>query len=153
MVKHRVGSVLITEDSKLLGILTERDLFKSILKKSNLTKTRAIDIAVKKVAVIKPSATLAQAFQKMRELNFKRLPVISNNQVIGLLTIKDVLKVDPSLYSETGELHEIREAENKLTRANIAWPLEGFCENCGTFTELLKVEGKLLCPDCREELY
>jgi CBS domain-containing protein len=67
MVKHRVGSVLITEDSKLLGILTERDLFKSILKKSNLTKTRAIDIAVKKVAVIKPSATLAQAFQKMRE--------------------------------------------------------------------------------------
>jgi signal-transduction protein with cAMP-binding, CBS, and nucleotidyltransferase domain len=114
MVKHRVGSVLITEDSKLLGILTERDLFKSILKKSNLTKTRAIDIAVKKVAVIKPSATLAQAFQKMRELNFKRLPVISNNQVIGLLTIKDVLKVDPSLYSETGELHEIREADGEV---------------------------------------
>jgi hypothetical protein len=50
-------------------------------------------------------------------------------------------------------MDEIREEERKVEQAGVEWPLEGICDNCGAFSELLKVEGTLLCPDCREEMY
>lgn len=155
LVKNRIGSLLVTLDSRLLGIITERDILWTITKKPglDLKKLKAIEIATKKVAVIKPSADINQAIEKMKALNFKRLPVLARGKVIGMLTLKDILRIEPSLYNEITELHNIREEESKLSRANVSWPVEGFCESCGTFSELLKVEGKFLCLDCRDELY
>ena len=55
LVKKRVNSLIITENKKLLGILTARDILWTITKKPdfNLTSMKAIDIATKKIAVIK----------------------------------------------------------------------------------------------------
>src|SRR3989338_2523913 len=155
IVKNGVNIVIITENRRLKGILTSTDILLAITKKPhlNLKKIRAIDIATKKVAVIKPSADILQALSKMKTYNFRRLPVLSRGELIGVVTLKDILKVDPSLYSETGELAEIREEEAKLKKANMRSPFEGLCENCGALSEILKVEGMLLCEDCRDELY
>ena len=121
--------------------------------KVDLNKIKAIDIASRKVAVIKPSADVNQALQKMKHYNFRRLPVLSNGQLVGVVTLKDILMVEPSLNSEIRELMQIREEEEKLKKIKISGLMEGLCENCGSFAELLKVDGKFLCPDCREELY
>ena len=133
MAKERINTILITKNKRLLGIITARDILWIITKK--------------------PSADISQAISKMRSLSFRRLPVLLRGEVIGMITLKDILSVDPSLYSETSELMEIREAERKLKDSNVPWPLEGFCDNCGAFSNLLKVGPKLLCVDCREELY
>jgi len=155
LVKKRVNSIILADGSRLKGIITSTDILWAITKKPNinLKKIKAIDIATKKVAVIKPSADINQALAKMRAYNFRRLPVLSKGELIGVITLKDILKVDPTLYTETGELHQIREEEIKLKKANISWPLEGLCDNCGAFSELLKVEGLLLCEDCRDDLH
>lgn len=155
LARERVNSLMITEGKKLIGILTARDILWAITKKPSidLKKLRAIEIATRKVAVIKPSADLSQALRKMKALNFRRLPVLSRGEVIGVLTLKDILRIEPELYSEIKEFTEIREEERKVKEANESYPLEGFCDNCGTFSDLLKVYDKLLCPDCREELY
>lgn len=156
MAKERVNSLIISQNKHLVGILTARDVLWVIAKKSDadLKKIRAIDIATKKIAVIKPSADISQALKKMKLSNFRRLPVIAKGEVIGVVTIKDILAVEPNLYSETRDLmDEIREEERKREQADVEWPLEGICENCGAFSELLKVEGMLLCLDCREEMY
>ena len=155
IVKNKVNALPITKDRKLIGIITSRDIIWAITKKSNLNlkKMKAIEIASKKVAVIKPSADIMQAIRKMRILNFRALPVIAEGKMIGLVTLKDILRIEPELYQDIGELAMIKEEERKLKEANVSWPLEGFCDNCGGFNELLKVEGKLLCYDCREELY
>jgi len=155
MVKKRVNSILLTEKDKLKGILTAKDILWAITKKPNinLKEIKAIDIATRKVAVIKPSADIAQALTKMRALNFRRLPVLSKGDLIGVITLKDILKVEPSLYVKSGELTQIKEEERKIKHSNSEWPLEGFCDNCGAFSTLLKVYDKLLCPDCREELF
>ncbi len=155
MAKTRVDSLLITDKKRLVGILTARDILWTIVKKPsiNLKITNVMKIATKKVAVIKPSADIFQALRKMKTLNFKRLPVLSKGEVIGVITLKDILKVEPSLYPEIGELIYIREEERKIKELGAEWPSEGFCENCGAFSELLKVDSALLCPDCREELY
>jgi len=155
LVKNKVNSILIVQENKLKGIVTSTDILLTVTKRHhpNLKKIRAIEIATKNVAVIRPSSDIIQALEKMRTYNFRRLPVLSKGELIGVITLKDILKVDPSLYSETGELAQIREEEIKLKRANKNWPLEGLCENCGALSELLRVDSLSLCEDCRVELY
>ena len=156
MIKEGVNSLIIASQRKLLGILTSKDILKLLTKKPgvDLKKVRALDIAQKKVAVIKPSADVEQALAKMKALNFRRLPVLSRGELIGVLTLKDILAFEPGIYSEVKSLlDDIREEERKSQESNVEWPLEGICENCGAFAELLKVEGQLLCPDCRDEMH
>ncbi|MCA9485438.1 MAG: CBS domain-containing protein [Nanoarchaeota archaeon] len=156
MAKERINSILITEKNRLLGILTARDVLWAITKKpnSNLKSIRGIDIATRKLAVIKPSADISQALEKMRAANFRRLPVISNGELIGVVTLKDILAIEPGLYHETRSLMDsIKEEDSKLGYASEPYELEGLCENCGAFSNLLKVDGSSLCEDCREEMY
>lgn len=156
MAKERVNSLLITKEKRLLGILTARDILWAITKKPkiDLNSIKAIEIATRKVAVIKPSAEISQAIKKMKALNFRRLPVLSKGEVIGVVTLKDILAIEPSLYTEMQELIEIKESERKREEINKQnWPEAGICDNCGAFSELLRVESRLLCPDCRDELY
>ena len=156
MAKNRVNSLLVAENKRLFGILTARDILWIITKKPNidLTKIRSIDVATKKIAAIKPSADISEALSKMRESNFRRLPVLSHSELIGVVTLKDILVVEPSLYSEVRDIIDSgKEEDRKLKTAGKQWPTEGLCENCGAFSELLNVEGRLLCPDCRDEIY
>ena len=159
MVKKRVNSILITERKKLLGILTARDILWAMTKKPNinLKDVKVMDIATRKVAVIKPSADIVQALNKMKKYSFRKLPVLLKGEVVGMLTIKDILRVDPSIYAEIGGLSGVREETKKLRKlAKVEedeYDSEGPCEECDSFAPLLRVEGRLLCPDCRDELF
>ncbi len=155
MARERVDSLMITNGKKLVGILTSRDILWAITKKPglNIKRIRGIDIAAKKLAVIKPSADISQAIEKMNASNFKRLPVISDGEIIGVITVKDILAVEPELYAEMHSLMDVREEHLKLEKSKHAFPIDGLCENCGALSDLLRVEGQLLCHDCRDELY
>ncbi len=155
MAKERVNSIIILNNKKLIGIITSRDILWAITKKPSidLKKIKAMKIATRKVAVIKPSADISLALKKMQALNFRRLPVLAKGETIGVVTLKDILRIDPSVYSEINSFVDIREESRKLHETEKEWPQEGLCDNCGAFSELLKVYDKLLCPDCREELY
>lgn len=157
MVKQRVNSLLITEKRKLLGIITARDIIWTMTKKpgADLNKIKVKDIATKKIAVIKPSADIGQALHKMKQHSFRRLPVLLKGELVGIITLKDILRVDPDLYREVKGFNEIREESQKIKRLSTAeeWDAEGLCDECDSFAPLLKMEGRLLCPDCRDELY
>jgi len=152
LVKNKINTLLVSNEDKLLGIITSTDILKLVTKNEDLSKAKAIDIATKKVAVIKPSSTIHEALTKMKELNFRRLPVISNGSLIGVITLKDILKVDPTLYKELGDLAAIRDEEKKRANFESSGMAEGFCENCGAFSELIYVKGTALCIDCRDDL-
>ncbi len=156
IAKENVNSLPVVSEEKLVGIITSGDIMRLLAKKpgADLRKIKVKEIAQRKVAVVKPSAEIYQVLEKMKLLNFRRLPVISNNRLIGMITLKDILSVEPQLYSETNHLiDEIRELERKTNEGESDWPFEGLCDNCGAFSELLKVEEQLLCPDCRDELH
>ncbi len=154
IAKERVNSLLITNKKRLLGILTARDILWAITKSPsvNLKNIKAIDIATRKVAVIKPSADISEALKKMKSLNFRRLPVLSKGEVIGILTLKDILAIEPEIYGEIQELMDLREKKENLEKNFNSFPEAGLCQNCGAFSELINIEDKLLCPDCRDEL-
>lgn len=155
MAKDRVNTLPITKDKKLVGIITSRDILWTITKKpkADLKNLNVMKIATRKVAVVKPSADISQALSKMQSLNFRRLPVLSKGELIGMVTLKDILSIDPTLYSEIQELMELREQDRKSMAREEQWPEAGLCDNCGAFSELLKVDNQILCADCRDELY
>ncbi len=155
-VKQKVNSLLVTDKNKLVGILTQRDVLWTLTKKSNidLKGIRAIDIATRKVAVTKPSSDLNEALKKMKEVGFRRLPVMSKGDVVGIITLKDILAVDSQFYTKWGDIYSIKDQAEKLKKAGQQETMtEGLCEECNAYSELLKVEGRLLCPDCRDEIY
>ena len=154
LVKQRVNTLLISENKRLIGILTARDILWAIMKqpKLNLKEINVVDIATRKVAVIKPSADMGQAFQKMKKFGFRRLPVLTRGELVGILTLKDILKVEPTLYQEIGELSNVREVMHKMQHYSNPQEAEGLCDECGSLSNLLKIEERLLCVDCREEL-
>lgn len=154
-VKQKVNSLVLVNGRKLVGILTQRDILWAITKKPglDLRKLRAIDVATRKVAVIKPSADIRQAIEKMKKYGFRRLPVMAKGQIVGVITLKDILAIEPAFYANLKDLIEIREESEKLRKASSSETTEGLCEECESYSDLLKVEGRFLCPHCREQLY
>ncbi|MCR4284443.1 MAG: CBS domain-containing protein [archaeon] len=151
MIKKRVGSLIIKEGDKLKGILTEKDIIWAIVKKSksDLKGIFAKDLMKRKVVTIKPSADLAEAMRRLRKKKVRRLPVVENGLVIGMLTYKDILRIDPGLYDLISQNFSIREEAKKLKRRFMAISRgHGTCEECGEHGVLFKTDMQSLCESC-----
>ncbi len=150
MVKKKVGSVLLKDKKKLVGIVAERDILWALVKKSkdDLKNIKAKDISPKKIITTKPKATLKEAMSKMKKSKLKKLPVIDNNELIGIITIRDILSFNPEFYPELEEFSKIRQEAKKLKRLKKAKERalihEGICEECGTIETLYRVNGMLV---------
>jgi len=151
MVKKRVGSLIIKEGDKLRGILTEKDILWAVVRKSqkDLKDIKAKDLMKRKIITIKPGADIADAMQRFKKKKIRRLPVVENGKLIGLLTIKDILKIDPGLFQMIAETIKIKEETEKLNRSSINAPRkQGICEECGEFEILYHDEVQWLCDSC-----
>lgn len=151
MIKKRVGSLIIKEGEKLKGILTEKDIIWAIVKKSkkDLKNIKAKSLMKRKVVTIKPSADITDAVKKLKKKKIRRLPVIEKGKLIGFLTDKDILKIDPGLFQLIAETIKIKEETAKLNRSNIQAPRkQGICEECGEFEILYHDEAQWLCDTC-----
>jgi CBS domain-containing protein len=154
LVKKRLRSLLVVDKKKLIGIITQRDILWALIKKSkeDLSKIKAINISARKIATIRPEAPLDEALKKMKKYKFRRLPVVQGKELIGILTIRDILNFHPELYPELEEFKKIKQETEKLKRIKKAksreYMHEGICEECGSTDILQKIDGRLLCSSC-----
>ena len=154
MIKKRVGSLIIKDKQENLhGILTEKDIVWAVVKKSkeDLAKILAKDLMKRKVITIKPSLDISEALKKLKKYKVRRLPVIENKKVIGMLTTKDILKIDPGLFELIAENLKIREESKKFRRNPLLRQetKQGMCEDCGNQDILYKNNcGEWVCVSC-----
>jgi len=105
MSKHGIGSLIVTEDSRVIGIVTERDiLIKVVSESKDATKTYVKDIMTKEVIMIKPDADIEDAADIMMERKIKKLPVVEGNALIGIITSVDVCTASPKVIEKLGEI-------------------------------------------------
>ena len=155
MIKKKVGSLILVDKKKVVGFLSMRDILWALVKKSkeDLSKIKAIDISPRRIATIKPSVPIKLAFDKMKNFKFERLPVIHEGELIGIITIKDILSFSPEFYPELEEAREIREEAKKLKRVEKAkhrdFMHDGICEECGNRDILSRFNGMLICESCK----
>jgi CBS domain-containing protein len=159
LVKKKVGSVILVKDKKMRGMLTTKDIVWAITKKKGgeLVHVKASDIATKKVKFVKPTLAMSKALKIMKRTGFKRLPVVHKGNLVGMITIKDILKVEPTLYSNVSDLVKIRDEEEKLKRREMLADRpeslrQGLCEECGNYDWLYKVDGRVMCESCMDEM-
>lgn len=152
MVKKRAGSLLLVTGKRLVGIISRKDILWALVKKSkeDLSQIRAIDISPRKIATIKPTKSIAEALRKMKKLKFERLPVIQNKELVGIITLRDILNFHPEIYPELKEYEQIEEVSQKLKRYKKRKVIDSICEECGNRDMLVEFNGMFICESCRD---
>lgn len=149
MSKENVSSVIIHENDILKGIVTERDLVKKVIGEDlDPKKTRVKDVMSTKMTTISPDSDIFEAIKIMNNKHVRRLPVTNKGKLVGLLTMRDLLKIQPELISLRVDTIDMREEDRKPSRF-----LDGECSQCGNFTLIEKVLGENLCEDCKDKKY
>jgi CBS domain-containing protein len=93
LAEKRIGAVLVLEGEKLVGILSERDVVRSLAKKAAATLAlTAGDLMTHDPTTTSPSHSVADAMEIMSDGRFRHLPVLENGKLIGLVSIGDVVK-------------------------------------------------------------
>ena len=93
MADKNVGALVVVEDDKLAGIISERDYArKVILKGKSSKKTIVREIMVSKVICARLDQTIDDCMAIMTEKRIRHLPVMHENQLTGMITLGDVVK-------------------------------------------------------------
>jgi signal-transduction protein with cAMP-binding, CBS, and nucleotidyltransferase domain len=156
MVSRDAGSVLITENGKAMGIITERDIVKSIvIGDRRPSEVKANEILSTPLVTIEPERSIVDASEIMLKANIKRLPVLKNGVIIGVISNTDILMVTPGLTTILKDLIDMNR-EALLSVPSIEEISEefstGVCESCETYSFDLKyVDGRYLCGKCQQE--
>lgn len=151
MDEKHVGAVVVRDNEHSLGIITEQDIVRKVVAKGiNPLTEKAKDYMEKKLITISPDKDIYDALILMRDNNIRHLPVVEDDKMAGLLTIKDILKIEPQLFEIIVEKFEIREAARKPI--GTVSSAEGLCEACGEYTDkITDVDGSKLCEACAAE--
>ncbi len=98
MAKEEVGSLVIEQSGKVMGIITEQDLARKALAKGLDPKsTQVRQLMVKKVHTIEPDQDVYEAVVKMGKQKIKHLPVTEQEKLVGIISYKDIIKLQPGL--------------------------------------------------------
>jgi CBS domain-containing protein len=102
MADKNIGSVMVMEENKYLGLMTERDYSRKIvLKERSSTDTLVSEIMSTDLPHVKTSDTIEFCMQLMSDKNVRYLPVAENGEVIGIISINDVVKETILAQQET----------------------------------------------------
>lgn len=151
MKKRKIGNVIVVQDSHPVGILTESDIIRKVLaEEKNPTKVTVREAMSTPILIIDPYVSLEDAMKKMSKCNIRRLPVIENDKLIGIITLKDISRISPILHEISREWYDITMRDETFYKKQV---FSGKCEDCNTLSANLRnVDGRLLCDDCIDAL-
>ena len=92
MSEKEIGALLVMEDGKLTGIFSERDYARKVILKGKSSKETLVEeLMTKKVFYIDSQNTINDCMAMMTAKRIRHVPVIEDNQVVGIVTIGDVV--------------------------------------------------------------
>ena len=148
MTDFKIGGLIVENNSLLEGIITESDIIRKVVSKNlNAAEVKISEIMTTGLITIEISKDLDEAARIMAKNHIRRLPVINNDDLVGIITSRDVIALSPeysTILIENAKINSSLEYESDLE--------EGECERCGNFAELKEISGKFLCEKCREDI-
>jgi CBS domain-containing protein len=144
MAERGVGSIIIVKGKKPVGILTERDLLMKVLSVDLVpSRVHVGKIMSAPIISIGPGTDITEAARIMAKNNVRRLPVVEQGKLVGIITASDITAVSPQLIDVMArpEVPASEEIE------------ESVCEVCGEVTTALyEVNGMWVCENCRDAM-
>ena len=148
MTNNRVGSLVVMKDDKPTGIVTDDDIVSVIATGKNPKEVKIKDLPRTKRRFItaSPDEDVLKVTRKMIRNGVKRIPVVKDGKLMGIVSDKEILLMSP-------ELIDILSEKLKMRVDMVAQPdqeISGICEGCEAYSDNLRnVGGRWLCEDCR----
>lgn len=151
MLELDVGSVIITDKKRPIGIVTERDIVRKIITRNIKPSAISVrELMTTPLITVSAGEDVTEVMHMMVKMKIRRLPVVEMGKLIGIVTDIDLIAVSAemgSIFSDLIEMHREKifamETPQRIHR--------GICEECGdNVDDLVLVNGKLLCESCAE---
>jgi len=92
MADKNVGAVLVTENDKLVGIISERDYTRKVILKGKASKTTTVmEVLSSHVIHVSPSQTVEECMRLMTDHHIRHLPVLDGEKIVGIVSIGDLV--------------------------------------------------------------
>ena len=150
MELHDVGAVVVVNSSaRTVGIVTERDIVtRAIARGKDPKMTKVAEVMSSPLVKIEHDKNLIKALDAMRLHKFRRLGVVKDDKLVGIVTERDIMRAVPAILEKYyGLVASARSVVNRVDH------YEGYCEECGQWGERLTYsEGMFLCEACGSQL-
>jgi CBS domain-containing protein len=148
MTNNRVGSVVVLNNDRPIGMVTDSDIVTIVAEGKSPRKVKIKDIPKRRKGFIsaRPNESCMDVTKRMIKNGVKRVPVIEKGKLMGMVSDKEILLVSPELINLLSEKLKIR-----VDRvADPGREISGICENCESYSDhLVNVGGRWLCEGCR----
>jgi CBS domain-containing protein len=109
MAEKDIGALVVLEEDRLAGIFSERDYARKVILKGKASKDTPVkEIMTEQVVTVKPQQSLAECLALMSRKNIRHLPVMEEDQIMGILSIGDVVQAYISEQEDALQLLENR---------------------------------------------
>ena len=100
MVERNVGSLLVTVDGRIEGIVTERDYLRRVTLEGRTDReTHVSEIMSSPLVVVTPETSVDECMSVMTDRRIRHVPVVDNGEIVGVVSIGDVVKFKSSQQS------------------------------------------------------
>lgn len=109
MAGREVSALLVTENDQLAGIFSKEDLFRSLLEKKSavFSEIKLENAMTRNLLLAKPEDSITTVLAKMVAADINYLPLIEEKKIVGILTLKDMMK--HQIGSLIDEIHQLKE--------------------------------------------
>lgn len=144
--KHK-DYLIVNKKSQVKGIVTESDIIRKVVSKNIEPKeTKVEEIMSKNLIVTTPSTNISDAAKLMLRNHIRKLPVIDESELIGVISVTDIVSVSPELINILYDGLSLADDTLVISDAKYA----GNCEECGNYSDyLFYADGKYICEDCK----
>jgi CBS domain-containing protein len=101
MTDRRVGAVCVLEGTRLVGVLSERDIMSRVVAKSlDPDKLTAAEVMTRDLVVAEAGESHEEALRKMKQAGCRHLPVVKDGRLVGMVAQRDLLQIDLTAKDE-----------------------------------------------------
>jgi CBS domain-containing protein len=153
MIANDLGSIIVTDvQGNPVGIITERDIVDRVVAENRVPRKVKAEAAMSRpVRITTPEADIKEAAESMRDHNIRRLVVMEEGKMIGIVSSKDIVEITPALLEMISE--KTRITHQQFLSSRRGFTSTGYCDHCRQWSDtLMEVNGNFLCEECQVDI-